>query len=208
MTLQNRVTPSNVLVADAGYRGMFMGNRGVLHNGRREIVRWRNERRWIICRTEFKGRRRVPMTPGRYTELFFLDEATALAAGHRPCAECQRDRYNAFRRALSAADGSAVLSAAEVDLRLDGERRDGNVQRRHVVELDDVPDGAMFTIDETAYLKVRDERFAVWSASGYKPAARPTVAQVEMLTPPLSAAALRGGFEPTFHPSAATRCFL
>ena len=88
MTLQNRVTPFNVLVADPAYRGMFMGNRGVLHNRRREIVRWRNERRWIICLTEFNGRRRVPMTPGLYTELFFLDEATALAAGHRPCAEC------------------------------------------------------------------------------------------------------------------------
>jgi hypothetical protein len=199
MALQNRVTPFNVLVADADYRGMFMGNRGVLHNAQREIVRWRNERRWIICLTEFKHRRRAPMTPGQYTELFFLDEATALAAGHRPCAECQRDRFNAFRGALASVENTAALSAVDIDVRLDAERRDGNTQRCHDVALDDVPVGAMFAIDGTAYLKMHGARFLAWTPTGYERAPAPTATRVEMLTPPLSAAALRGGYEPAVH---------
>jgi hypothetical protein len=201
MTLQNSVTPFNVLVADARYHGMFMGNRGVLHNASREIVRWRNERRWIICLTEFKERARVPMTPGRYTELFFLDEATALAAGHRPCAECQRERFNWFVEAVSFAEGKARLSAAAIDGRLDGERRDGNTQRGHVVALDDIPEGAMFAIGNAAFLKMRNERFVEWTPTGYELARGPMAAKVEMLTPPFAATALRGGFEPIFHPS-------
>ena len=110
--LQNRVTPFNELVADRSYVGTFMGNRGVLHNDHRQIVRhWRSEKRWIICLTKFKGRQRELMFPGLYTELFFLDEPTALAAGHRPCAECRRDAEGGSRCAspaprLSIARGS------------------------------------------------------------------------------------------------------
>jgi hypothetical protein len=99
MPLQNRVSPRGEIIVSPA-RGTFMGNRGgVLHNERRQIVRPYASRRWITCLLEFKGRRRTVMSPGRYTELFFLDEAVALAAGHRPCAECRRDRFNAFRDA-------------------------------------------------------------------------------------------------------------
>jgi hypothetical protein len=201
MSLQNRVTPGNVLVADPTYRGLFMGNRGVLHNRDRQIVRWRAERRWIICRTEFKGRRRSPMTAGLYTELFFLDEATALAAGHRPCAECQRGRFDAFRAALAATEGGSALTAPAIDGRLDDERRDGERQRRHVVAVDSVPVGAMIDVDGVAYLRT-DRGFLAWSSIGYEPEPVGVPDEVEMLTPPLSASALRGGFEPTLHASA------
>src|ERR687885_1053495 len=101
--LRNRVTPYGEIVAVAG-RGTLMGNRGRLHDAQRQIVRDWQVRRWIACRLQFRGRHREVMTPGRYTELFFLDEATALADGHRPCAECQRGRYRLFREIWAAAN--------------------------------------------------------------------------------------------------------
>ncbi len=97
MPLQNRVTPFGDLIA-VPERGLMFGNRGVLHNGERRIVRNSQLRRWIVCVLEFRGRSRPIMRPGHYTELFFLDEATALAAGHRPCAECRHQDYQTFRR--------------------------------------------------------------------------------------------------------------
>jgi hypothetical protein len=193
MTLQNRVTPFNALVADP-HRGLFMGNRGVLHDSQRDVVRWRNGKRWIICVTDFKGRRRTPMTPGQYTELFFLDEPTALAAGHRPCAECRRERFDAYRRAIAGA-GGAPLWAPELDAQLDLERRDGNKQRRHVVAGPEIPDGAMITIDDTAFLVV-DRQLRAWSPSGYGDAASMPGGDLEVLTPPLTLRALRGGYVP------------
>jgi hypothetical protein len=191
MTLQNRVTPFNEIVADPA-RGLFMGNRGSLHNAQGSIVRWRNSRRWIICRTQFKSRRRELMAPGLYTELFFFDEPVALAAGHRPCAECRKDDYDAFRRAIQPR-GEPLLSAIELDMRLDDERRLGNAQRRHVVPGADVPDGAMVAIGETAFL-VDDRALVEWSSFAYG-ARRPMPdGPVAMLTPPLSAMALRRGY--------------
>ncbi|HEY3229252.1 MAG TPA: hypothetical protein VGJ87_08530, partial [Roseiflexaceae bacterium] len=102
MPYQNRVTPEGALIATTA-RGTLMGNRGCLHDERKRIVRTYQVRRWIICLLEFKGRWRAIMSPGKYTELFFLDEATALAAGHRPCAECQRERFTMFRAHWAAA---------------------------------------------------------------------------------------------------------
>src|SRR4051812_13082053 len=102
MPRQNRVTPSGEIVA-VPERGTMLGNRGLLHDGQGLIVRQWKEKRWIVCVLQFKGRRREVMSPGLYTELFFLDEATALAAGHRPCAECCRERFDAFRGAWAAA---------------------------------------------------------------------------------------------------------
>src|ERR1700704_2254777 len=104
MPLQNRVTPFGNLVAVAG-RGLLMGNRGRLHDAERRIVRYAQGRRWIACLTRFRGRRRTVMSPGLYTELFFLDEAVALAAGHRPCAECRRERFKAFVNSWKEAAG-------------------------------------------------------------------------------------------------------
>ena len=116
MPLQNRVTPLGDLIADPA-RGLVYGNRGCLHDGRGNIVRRFQVKRWIACRLEFKGRRRVDkLQPGRYTELFFLDEATAFAAGHRPCAECRREDYNRFMQIVGE------TRAAAVDERLHTER--------------------------------------------------------------------------------------
>ncbi|HEX3550596.1 MAG TPA: hypothetical protein VHT53_09475, partial [Candidatus Elarobacter sp.] len=125
MPLRNRVTPFGDIVALPG-RGLLMGNRGVLHDDGGTIVRASAVRRWIACRTEFRGRRRTLLQPRRWTELFFLDEATALAAGHRPCAECQRGRYREFQAAWAAANptlaGGAAPGADRMDAVLHAER--------------------------------------------------------------------------------------
>ena len=128
MPLQNRVTPFGNLVAVEG-RGLLMGNRGRLHDAERRIVRYAQGRRWIACLTSFRGRRRTVMSPGLYTELFFLDEAVALAAGHRPCAECRRDDYTRFRAAWARAVSEDV-SADGMDLKLDADRLAGPRTRR------------------------------------------------------------------------------
>src|SRR5215831_17832148 len=121
MPLQNRVTPCGEILALAS-RGTFMGNRGgVLHDEKRRILRHYASRRWITCLLEYKGRHRAVMSPGRYTELFFPDEAVALAAGHRPCAECRRERFNAFKNAWNP---NASVSAEEIDAELHRTRID------------------------------------------------------------------------------------
>src|SRR5919108_4199279 len=118
---RNRVTPLGELIADPA-RGLVYGNRGCLHDADGRIRRRYAGRRWIACRLEFKGRRRAPLLqPGKYTELFFLDEATAFAAGHRPCAECRRDDYDRFV-ALWAARHDGEPGAGAIDRRLHGER--------------------------------------------------------------------------------------
>src|SRR5262245_27436707 len=123
MPRPNRVTPFGDIIATPD-RGTFMGNRGVLHDDAGRIQRAWQVKRWLVCVLAFKGRKRRGMRPGRYTELFFLDEATALAAGHRPCAECRRQRYNAFCNAWRLADarGSHLPTADEIDRRLHAER--------------------------------------------------------------------------------------
>src|ERR1700694_3932569 len=107
MPLPNRVTPFGEIVAAPG-RGLLTGNRGILHDPDRTIVRDSQVRRWIACRVEFRGRHRDIMTPGSWTELFFLDEATALAAGHRPCAECRHADYRRFQSAWQPADATSA----------------------------------------------------------------------------------------------------
>src|SRR5437879_1969205 len=119
MPRQNRVTPFGQIVATPE-RGDFMGNRGVIHDRDGRIRKPWRVKRWLICLLQFKGEKRAVMTPGLYTELFFLDEATALAAGHRPCALCRRERYNAFRDAWHV--GETRPSAIAIDERLHTER--------------------------------------------------------------------------------------
>src|SRR5437588_4844704 len=145
MPRQNRVTPFGDLVATQD-RGTFMGNRGVLHDTGGCIMRAWQLKRWIVCVLEFKGRKRQVMTPGRYTELFFLDEATALAAGRRPCAECRRERFNAFRNAWRSAypgtSNSPLPSAHEIDDRLHGDRvAPDRSKPLFRVSLDELPNG-------------------------------------------------------------------
>src|SRR5580765_1248427 len=147
MPLRNRVTPFGEIVAVPG-RGTLMGNRGVLHNPQREIVRDSATKRWIACRLEFKGRHRELMQPNRWTELFFLDEAAAFAAGHRPCAECRHMDYVRFKLAWEQANGSGAWSADAMDERLHRERRLGPSRKRtYQAELDGLPDASYIGLD-------------------------------------------------------------
>jgi len=201
---QNRVTPSGELIATPA-RGSLMGNRGCLHDAEGRIRRAFAGRRWIICLLRFKGRRRPIMTPGRYTELFFLDEATALAAGHRPCMECQRGRY-LMLRAHWVADRSTPRppSAEQIDRVLHAERLDASRARRtHGERPSRLPDGAMVIDGRDRPCLLRDGALRPWSPTGYGAAAPPTSdAAVRVLTPPSLVRALARGYPVEIHASA------
>ena len=149
MPKQNRVTPFGEIVA-VPERGTMMGNRGRLHDAQGRIRRPWQVKRWLICLLEFNGRHRQVMAPDRYTELFFLDEATALAAGHRPCFECRRKSYNAFAAAWAVGNGIDVTdgrpAADSIDDRLHEERvGPGRSKRTFRANIDDLPDGVFVT---------------------------------------------------------------
>jgi hypothetical protein len=206
MPLQNRVTPLGDLIADPA-RGLVYGNRGCLHDHSGRIRRPYNGKRWIACRLRFRGWRRRPlMQPGRFTELFFLDEATAFAAGHRPCALCRREDYNrlvSFWRDLHA--GQSGVDA--IDAQLHGERLDPatRAQRHRRAAVDDLPDGA-FVVWDGAPRLVLGEELLRWTRAGYaEPMPRPTGEQAPVITPPSLVALLRSGWKPLvplLHPSA------
>ncbi len=203
MARQNRVTPFGEILATPE-RGTLLGNRGVLHEGERIVRPWQL-RHWLLCRLEFKGRKRVVMSTGRYTELFFLDEATGLAAGHRPCAECRRERYTAFCRAWLAAglgEGTKVRAEA-LDERLHAERLGPGARTR--ADLGDLPDGVFVTPEESgdeAYL-VWGSALLTWSPGGYgQRRPRPRGGSVWVLTPRSTVEAIRAGYVPEVHPSA------
>jgi hypothetical protein len=194
--LQNRVTPHGELIATRS-RGAWMGNRGVLHDDGRRIVRTVTaERRWICCRTAFRGRRRTLMAPGRYTELFFLDEATALAAGHRPCHECRRADALRFRDAWARGNGADPgIRLGALDRLLDADRREaGGVMRRWSAPVAALPDGTMVDLEGTAHLVVGGV-LCPWSPTGYGPA-RPAPAEALVLTPRSIVAAIAAGYAP------------
>jgi len=205
MPRQNRVTPRGEIVATPE-RGTLMGNRGLLHDAEGQIVRPWRERRWIICLLEFKGRRRSVLSPGLYTELFFLDEATALAAGHRPCAECRRERFNAFRDAwLKGNGGQAQVTAGDIDRRLHEERLvpDGT-KRTFPADLDVLPDGVFVRLpgDERNWLLWKGQLVG-WSAGGYaERVLGPPGVEVAVLTPPSTVAAIRTGYCVEVHETA------
>jgi hypothetical protein len=207
MPRQNRVTPLGDLVA-TGARGLVYGNRGCLHDEAGRICRRYAGKRWIACRLEFRGRRRGPLLqPGRYTELFFLDEATALAAGHRPCAECRREDYDRFV-ALWGDLHRGQDRADAVDAQLHDERVDpsSGAQRRWEAPLDELPDGAFVLHREAARL-VLGRSLLRWAPGGYTDRTpRPTGEQAEALTPPSLISLLRAGWQPRhvpfLHPSA------
>jgi hypothetical protein len=210
MPYQNRVDPCGAILSLPG-RGMLMGNRGgVLHNDRHEIVRQFSSRRWITCLLEFKGRSRRVMSPGRYTELFFLDEAVSLAAGHRPCAECRRPRFNAFRDAFQNArkradepDTGSALLADEIDAELHRARIDSRGGKvTHEAPWNALPDGCFVQIDGSSYL-IWDEALLLWSPLGYlKKEHRPTGLTVTVLTPEPIVRCIRQGYRPEIHKSA------
>ena len=200
MPLQNRVDPFGDLFADAA-RGLLMGNRGGrLHDGQRKLGarRWASKQ-WICCRLQFNNRHRT-VWGNSYSELFFLDEVTALAAGHRPCFECRREEAERFAELFSGKPKRA--SAPAMDKALHAERLDGKAKRMHRRNIDALPDGAMIAIGGNAFA-VRGERLLPWTPSGYGRArARPRGTQVAVLTPPAIVAVLARGYRPLWHPSA------
>jgi hypothetical protein len=204
MPLQNRVRPTGEIVADPS-RGLMLGNRGCLHGKGRAlgVSRWRSKL-WICCVLDWKGVRRDPMPPGRWTALFFLDEATALAAGHRPCAYCRRGDYADFAEAWRAAQSlPRRLLAAEMDARLHCERVDRTRRQRTVFrQATGLPDGVMIRQAGVVGL-LAGGKLLRWSFGGYDGRAAPVpTGLTEVLTPPSIIAAIEAGYRPMVHPSA------
>jgi hypothetical protein len=197
MPLQNRVTPLGELVADPA-RGLVYGNRGCLHDDEGRIRRGWSGRRWIACRLEFRGWKRTRLLrPGGFTELFFLDEATAFAAGHRPCALCRREDYVRFMELVGA------TGADEIDERLHAERLDGRRRRLHDARLHELPDGT-FVLDDGAAALVRGGELLAWTPAGYTEPRAGHRGRTSLLTPPTLVGVLASGWEgavPLIHPS-------
>ncbi len=211
MPKQNRVTPEGQIIATA-VRGTFMGNRGILHNAQQKIVKPYAHKAWIICQLSFKGRRRKLMQPGNYTELFFLDEATALAAGHRPCFECRRSAAEAFREAWLAGNPQFNLGESvkvkQMDEVLHAERLTkaryikDRKKRTFTAVLNTLPNGTFVLWQERPYL-VWEDALLPWTPAGYEaPHARPKSGEGVVLTPPSIVAALAHGYRPVLHASA------
>ena len=205
MPLQNRVTPLSELVADSA-RGLVYGNRGCLHDAQGRIRRRYNGKRWIACRLEFRGWHRAPLQqPGRYTELFFLDEATAFAAGHRPCALCRREDYERLTMIWRELHPGQI-GADAIDAQLHSERVDPETraQLRHRAALENLPDGTFVVRDNEPCL-VRGAELLRWTPAGYVARIeRPARGEAVVLTPPSLVALLRAGWQPLVplvHPS-------
>ena len=200
--LQNRVTPFGEIIAVKG-RGLFTGNRGIIHDPltRRLLRRRWASKSWLICLCDFKNRRRTVMGPGSWTELFFLDEATALAAGHRPCFECRRHDAERFRDCWRRATGGPRPSAPEIDTVLDHQRRVGSEKRSQpLFEASPLPVGAMVGLGPNAWLII-PQGARLWSPVGYGP--RATIpANVMLLTPPATVEAIAAGYSPVLHDTA------
>jgi len=208
MTLQNRVTPFGDIVA-LPQRGLFIGNRGIIHDPATKTLlqrRW-TTKAWLVCTCDYKGIRRSMMAGRSWTELFFLDEATALAAGHRPCFLCRRAAAEAFRVAWAAGNGNAPPKAFEIDRALHRERLDRRGKRLHDLPglYRDLPDGAKVAARGAAFLILSGSALR-WDVEGYR-ATDPVSAIDGLLTPPSSLRALAAGYRPTLHPSAAAAEF-
>jgi hypothetical protein len=193
-------------------RGTLMGNRGILHDGRQQLgaARWRHPH-WVACLLAFRGHHRPVMHPGRYTELFFLDEAVALAAGHRPCAYCRRADFLRFmaahRQALAVAGEPDQRLAPDLDRRLHRDRvvSRSRQQVRFTAALDGLPDGVFVctAADPATPCLLWGGRLWPWQPAGYdRPRSRPAGAAVEVLTPRTTVAALAAGYRPIVHASA------
>jgi hypothetical protein len=203
--LQNRVTPLSDLVADPA-RGLVYGNRGCLHDADGRIRRRFAVRRWISCRLEFRGWQRGPLLqPGRFTELFFLDEATAFAAGHRPCALCRREDYERFSMLWRTRHPDQV-GADAMDAQLNAERVDAETagQRHHAAALEELPDDAFVLVGGEPWL-VHEDALLRWTAAGYTERVSRPRGPAVLVTPPSLVAVLRAGWTPAvplLHPSA------
>ena len=202
MPLQNRVMPTGEITAHPAH-GTLTGNRGILHNDDRTLgrARW-THKAWVCCTLDWKGRRRPVMTGRTWTELFFLDEAVALAAGHRPCATCRREAYTRFQAAWTAATGEAAR-APSVDAALHAARvAPDRSQRHHTARLTALPAGTFVLWQDRPHL-VGDAGLQAWSHAGYRLALSKTKgAEVIVLTPAPLVAVLQAGYVPLLHDTA------
>ncbi|MBI5264414.1 MAG: hypothetical protein HY852_21670 [Bradyrhizobium sp.] len=203
MPLQNRVTPTGDIIATP-HRGMFTGNRGIIHDPATRTLlkkRWSSPA-WLTCVCEFRGRRRKVMGTRSWTELFFLDEATALAAGHRPCFFCRREDAKRFCAAWERGNRVQGIRAHEIDAVLHHERLDRGRKRLHPlpVELARLPDGAMVQQGADGFL-IAQGRALLWSPGGYAQADH-ALDHAMLLTPPSTLRAIMAGYQPLLHPSA------
>lgn len=203
LTLQNRIDPFGQFHAVAAH-GTLMGNRGILHDDERNVIKTHAHQNWVACALSFKGRKRQIMAPGRYTELFFLDEATALAAGHRPCAECRRDRYRAFTEVWKAVHGGAE-ERRSLPQTIDRALHKARITRQrakvtHEALGADLPDGTIVT-DGVEPLLLWQGRSYRWSFDGYTALGDAPQGIVTVLTPEPLIPVLRGGYRPEVHES-------
>jgi len=196
MPRRNRVLPTGEIIPHPA-RGTFTGNRGILvdHNGQMMNRQWAGKA-WITCLLEFRGRRRPIAQPHTWTELFFLDEAVALAAGHRPCAYCRRAAYTRFKAGFPGRP-----NAVEMDMILHAERLENRVKRLHPVRLEALPDGAFVAVDGRPHL-VNGDALLPYAPDGYHPPKPRPTGQALSLTPPSLLAVLTGGYQPQLHLSA------
>ena len=203
MPLQNRVTPTGEIIASSE-RGLFTGNRGIIHDPATRTLlkkRWSTPA-WLTCLCEFRGRRRKVMGGRSWTELFFLDEATAFAAGHRPCFFCRREDALRFRAAWESGNRVGDLRAPDMDAVLHRERLDKGKKRLHPLpmRLDDLPDGAMVQEGAASFLIAWGRAFR-WSPGGYSKSEAP-LKQALLLTPPSTLRAFVAGYRVGLHPTA------
>jgi hypothetical protein len=197
--LQNRVDPFGNIIKTPE-RGTWLGNRGVIHDHQKEIVRPYKLKAWITCVLQFKGRHRAIMSPDRWTELFFMDEATAFSAGHRPCAECRREDFNRFKKYWLIGNANAGFNLktpiGQIDEIIHRERIDKNKRKITHRELaKELPDGAMIMISNRAYVK-KAGRFYEWTAAGYENAGQVIDEEVDVLTPASIVNCFRAGYMP------------
>ena len=191
---RNRVTPTGEIVA-VPLRGAWTGNRGILHAGE-QIVRSHAGNLWITCALEFRGRWHQQWQPHHYTFLYFHDEAVAFAAGHRPCAECRRPTYEAYRRGWATGLGVEPPTAAVMNRQLHRERIVAGTRHRQIHQLPwrDLPDGAFVLLDDTPAV-VLGGQLTVWTTGGYAGRrVRPRTGAARVITPPSTIAALRAGY--------------
>jgi hypothetical protein len=202
MPLQNRVTPTGHIIATP-HRGLFVGNRGIIHDPATRTLlkkRWSTPA-WLTCVLQLRGRRRKVMARRSWTELFFLDEATAFAAGHRPCFYCRRDDANRFRAAWEEGNGVREVLAPEMDAVLHRERlASGKKLHPLPTTLEKLPDGTMVQAGDDSFLIAKGKALK-WSPAGYIKAAREPE-NAKLLTPPSIARAFAAGYRPLLHPSA------
>jgi hypothetical protein len=201
MPLQNRVLPTGEILAIPD-RGMFVGNRGIIHNSATKTLlrkRWSTDA-WLTCVLEFRGRRRKVMQRQSWTELFFLDEATSFAAGHRPCFYCRREDANRFRAAWEKGNRTGEVLAPDMDAVLHRERF-ASGKRLHPLPraLEKLPDGTMVQAGEESFL-IAQGRAVLWSPSGYR-AVKGAIGDAKLLTPPSTVRALTAGYRVVLHPS-------